>query len=139
MGKVDLFRAEYAESSASPGLMKQHYSPRARLLLFKGSNKDKVLESMIGKIEELTLSKKAGVLVPEEYRSRFKDSQIIFQSLGPSDNLDLIAQNLFSGMRLLDSQGVDCILTMAPPQHYIGQAIFDRLYKAAGSQIIVVD
>jgi L-threonylcarbamoyladenylate synthase len=94
---------------------------------------------MKSKINELTLSKKVGVLVPEEYRSCFEDSPIIFQSLGASDDLDLIAQNLFSRMRLLDSQGVDCILTIAPPQQYIGRAIFDRLYKAAGSRIIIVD
>jgi len=137
-GKVELFRTGDTDLSISPGLMKQHYAPKAKLLLFEGQQ-DRVLVLMKNKIDELTLNHRVGVLAPEEVLSQFDGRQVVMESLGSFNDLETVAKNLFSRMRSLDSRGVDYILALAPPRQRLGLAIFDRLYKAAGSQVITVD
>jgi hypothetical protein len=109
------------------------------MLLFEGKKKDKVLNCIRDKARKLGLTCRVGVLVLEEDCSYFGGQKVILRNLGPFNNLELMAKNLFSGIRSLDSLGADYILATAPPRWHIGLAIFDPLFKAAGSQTIVVD
>lgn len=139
VGAVEISRGKDKGLPISPGLMKQHYAPKARLLLFEGRNRDKLLASMKAKVRELTRIGKVGVLVPEEVRADFKGLDIEIENLGSFNDLERVARSLFSRIRNLDNRGVDYILTLAPPREGIGLAIYDRLYKAAGSRTIEVD
>jgi L-threonylcarbamoyladenylate synthase len=139
VGRIDLLWPGNIVQPHSPGLLKQHYAPKARLVLFEGRQKDKVLKSIQEKAGEMALTHRVGVLVPEEDCSYFDGQNVILQNLGSFDDLDLMAKNLFSAIRSLDNLGVDYIFAIAPPHRYIGLAIFDRLYKAASSQLTVVN
>jgi L-threonylcarbamoyladenylate synthase len=119
--------------------MKQHYAPRARVLLFNGMCREKVIVAMGEKIKELKKGGKIGVMVPKEELSYFTDEDVVAVGLGPFTTMETVARNLFAAMRTLDKKGVDYIFALAPGKEGIGLAVFDRLFKAAGSQLIEVD
>ncbi|MBM3142601.1 MAG: threonylcarbamoyl-AMP synthase [Chloroflexi bacterium] len=126
----------------APGQMKQHYAPRAKMMLFVGKRRKKVIISMRERIKELgKMGKvgKIGVMVPEEYLTYFNNENVVAVGLGSLTSTEAAAKKLFETMRALDKIGVNYILALAPSKKGIGLAIFDRLFKAAGSQLIEVD
>jgi L-threonylcarbamoyladenylate synthase len=50
---------------------------------------------------------------------------------GPWDDGDTLARRLFAGLRALDEAGVELILCPVPAMGGIGDALRDRLEKAA--------
>ncbi|MFH1087958.1 MAG: Sua5 family C-terminal domain-containing protein, partial [Chloroflexota bacterium] len=140
LGKVTAPAAEPEERGLkSPGRMKKHYAPRARLFLFVGDRREKVTAAMKERIGQLKAQSRIGVMVPEEEVASFAGTGAVVASLGSFDALEEVARRLFEVMRSMDGQGVDYIFALAPPQKGIGLAVFDRLYKAAGSQLVQVD
>ena len=119
--------------------MKQHYAPRARLLLFDGKCRERVIAAMREMVKELNKGSGIGVMVPEEELFHFSNEEAVVIGLGSFTNMEAVARNLFATMRALDRSKVDYILTLVPPREGIGLAVFDRLFKASGSQLIEVD
>lgn len=99
------------ERPHSPGQLASHYAPRAAVRL------------------------NATSLRPGEALLAFGPDALA--TLGPSINLsttgDLVeaAANLFAALRTLDAEGVDGIAVMPIPNHGLGEAINDRLQRAA--------
>lgn len=135
LGEVSLSGAEGVIKS--PGQLKKHYSPKAQVILFSGEGEG-VIEAIKEKIRELKPKGKVGLLLPEEKILYFKDEDVLLWDLGSYKALDVVAKRLFYSLRSLDREGVDFIIAIAPPKEGIGLAIYDRLFKAAGSQKIDV-
>ena len=121
----------------SPGQMKQHYAPRAKMLLFGGKCQERVIQAMRERLNELKKGNQIGVMVPEEELCHFTEAEVV--TIGSFAIMEEVARKLFTAMRTLDDRGVSYILTLAPPKAGIGLAIFDRLFKASGSRLIEVD
>jgi L-threonylcarbamoyladenylate synthase len=121
--------------SPSPGLLPRHYTPRARLILVKGTS-NRVLEEMAS-LSRLHLSDgvQVGLLITDEEKPYFERLPVRIVTLGPAGDLIQIARNLYAGMRMLDAQGVDVIIAHDFGKSGLGLAINDRLRRAA-SQII---
>lgn len=137
LGEVSVLSREDASVLKSPGQMKQHYAPKARVLLYDGEHRDKAIEAMKAKVEQLKRGSKVGVMVPEEEVCHF-GNDVVVMSMGSFADLEGVASRLFEILRAFDRMEVDYIMALAPPKKGIGLAIFDRLFKAAGSQIIEV-
>ncbi len=125
-------------SVPAPGMMLKHYSPRADLRLFDGPD-ERLHPALIQAVQELSdQGLRAGLLVADEDQEALSSLGVPIVSLGSLSNLREIARNLFAGLRLLDTQGVDVILARAYPPSGIGLAIRDRLLRAAEGHIIHV-
>jgi len=129
---------EPTEPLPSPGLLRRHYAPRAKLLLFDGPE---ALPKLVKHLEELSdRGERVGLLAPEEQLEELAPAAAsagaLLRSLGSLADLEGMARGLFATLRALDQEGVGYILVLAPPREGLGLAIFDRLYKAAGSTII---
>jgi L-threonylcarbamoyladenylate synthase len=59
------------------------------------------------------------------------DAAIAVMNLSPRSNVDEAAANLFGYLRALDSKGARRIAVMPVPHHGLGEAINDRLRRAA--------
>jgi L-threonylcarbamoyladenylate synthase len=57
------------------------------------------------------------------------------ETLSTSGNLDEAAAQLFQAMRRLDGQGFDYLLARPIPSHGLGEAICDRLRRAAEGKV----
>lgn len=95
----------------APGMMASHYAPRARLRLSAGTVE----------CEEALLA--FGPDAPTGGRA--------VCNLSESGDLREAAANLFSMLRRLDMSGVETIAVMPIPDHDLGEAINDRLARAA--------
>ncbi len=109
----------------SPGVGIRHYAPRAKVVLTQGSRQALLhgLESAVGE--------KTGVMLPEGWEIHALDPKPEVYVWGRWDRQEQLAARLFAGLRELDERGVDRILCPLPPGGGLGQAIRDRLDKAA--------
>jgi L-threonylcarbamoyladenylate synthase len=123
---------------ASPGRMERHYSPRAKLILFRGPERE-VLATMGERVRELSgAGKTVGLLVSSEDKSAFDESQATIEDLGSREDAQRIATRLFAAMRALDARGIDVILVRGFGATGLNLAIEDRLTKASGGRIVEV-
>ena len=108
-------------SLPSPGVGIRHYAPRARMVLVEGSAMAlrAALEAETGL---------PGVLLPSGWTV---SQDAVIQTWGSWEDPDSLATGLFAGLRALDDRGVSVILCPLPEPGGIGDAIRDRLQKAA--------
>ena len=139
LGRVTVFSGMNEESLKSPGQMKQHYAPSAKVLLFHGKCQKKIIAAMRETINKLNKGYNIGIMVPEEMFFHFHNEEVISEGLGSFTDMKAVARNIYTKMRLLDNKKVSHILALAPPEEGIGLAVYNRLFKAAGSQLVEVD
>lgn len=107
----DLPRAAPISSTPmSPGLLASHYAPNARLRL----------DATEARPGEALLA--FGPAAP---------SQSLVINLSPSADLTEAAANLFAALRAFDEAGADAVAVMPIPDRGLGEAINDRLRRAA--------
>lgn len=117
---------QHPASMPSPGVGIRHYAPRARLMLVAGSVAG--LQDALHVAISHSDSASVGVLLPHGWPIR---GDAVLQSWGRWDDPESLAATLFAGLRALDDQGVSLILCPLPESGGIGDAIRDRLHKAA--------
>jgi len=101
--------AEDRDSPAAPGMLASHYAPRARLRL--EARQAQPGEALLG----------FGPDAPRETAL----------NLSPSGDLREAAANLFAYLRELDAANTEAIAVMPIPREDLGEAINDRLERAA--------
>lgn len=120
----------------APGMKYKHYAPKADLILVNGAQ-----EKVIQKINELVSmaqesGKKTGVIGTDETCGRYQAG--IVKSIGTRSEEDTIARHLYEILREFDDLDVDVIYSESFSTPRIGQAIMNRMLKAAGHQVIEV-
>jgi len=135
-----VFEARYIAddtSAPSPGTLLKHYSPRAQVIIFKGSG-DAVIEAMCRKAKQHHADKqRVGIMACDQDAAAFEKLDARLVLLGNDD--ESMALCLFAGLRTLDEAEVDVILVRAPQPSGIGLALYDRLIRAAEGHVIDVD
>lgn len=140
LGEVEMDRGLIAPESGvhpkAPGMKYRHYAPKADLIIVEGE-----AEKVRRKINELVQQqisegKKVGVIGTDESLSYYKDGDV--RSIGSRKDEITIAQHLFGLLREFDESDISVIYSEAFETPQIGQAIMNRLIKAAGHQIIRV-
>lgn len=120
----------------APGMKYRHYAPKAALTVVEGED-DKVIDKINFLVKAAVDSgKKVGVMASQKMLDLIECG--IKVSLGSGDNEDEIARNLFACLRDFDDMDVDVIYSEGFSENGIGQAIMNRLLKAAGHSVIVV-
>jgi L-threonylcarbamoyladenylate synthase len=109
-----------AEGLASPGMGMRHYAPRARLLLVADQ------AEMLRAIGEA--GPEVGVMLPDGWDAG--DAGAIFR-WGTWGAAEVLARWLFAGLRMLDERGVTVIVCPVPEMGGLGEAVRDRIEKAA--------
>ena len=124
-------------SPKAPGMKYKHYAPRAELTMFEGPV-SKVIE-IIGKRAELDEKDgdKVGIIATDESKHLYKCGRVV--SIGSRKDEETIARGLYSILRDFDDMGVDVIYSETFYDDDLGQAIMNRLIKAAGYKIVSVD
>ncbi len=131
-----IIAADDTRKPKAPGMKYKHYAPKAEMIIVDGAQ-----DAVIAKINELTAAKRAegkkvAVIATEETKERY-DAQIIL-SMGRRSDEDAIAQHLYKILRECDELDVGEIYSECFQTPRIGQAIMNRLLKAAGHTVIHV-
>lgn len=131
VGGVGVWKAGSKSVVKSPGMKYRHYAPKAKLILVEYNNKAEAAE-IIKKLirENKKQQKRVGVMAVSETRNSYPEADLVL-TLGSRNNLKVIARNLFKTLRIFDENKIDIILAEGFPEKGIGQAIMNRLSKAA--------
>lgn len=116
---------------ASPGMKYRHYSPSAPVYLVCGDD-DKVIEFFLEKQEK----ENCGILCFDGDTERLSDKNVL--TFGNADDEQAQAHLLFDRLRKFDSMDVEKIYARMSSERGLGLAVYNRLIRAAGFEIINV-
>jgi len=125
------------ENPPAPGMKYTHYSPDAPLYILSGDD-EKIIDFVkksVGRDDRGTPHARFGFLCFDEMLKYFTDHKNII-SIGQRNNLEEQAKNLFDALNKFNNLGIDIIYSVEPVRSEIGEAIYNRLIKAAGGKII---
>jgi L-threonylcarbamoyladenylate synthase len=129
--------ADAAESEAaprSPGMKYTHYAPQGELTLVQGEPVQVAayIRAEVDKAKKR--GETAGVLAFEE-RIAFYEGDLVL-SCGSEKLIEEAAHRLYAALREFDAAKVQRIWAECAPEHGIGEALMNRMAKAAGNRII---
>ena len=131
-----LIAADSKVRPKAPGMKYRHYAPKADLAIVEGPE-----EAVVKKINELAAEAKAhgeqvGNIATDETKDRYPEGLVV--SIGSRKEEETIAHHLYEVLRDFDQSAVRSIYSEAFYTPRMGQAIMNRLLKAAGHKIIQV-
>ena len=131
-----LIAADSKVHPKAPGMKYRHYAPKADLAIVEGPE-----EAVVKKINELAAEAKVhgeqvGIIATDETKDRYPEGLVV--SIGSRKEEETIAHHLYEVLRDFDQSAVRSIYSEAFYTPRMGQAIMNRLLKAAGHKIIQV-
>ena len=120
----------------APGMRYKHYAPKGDLTIISGE--EDIVVATINQMAKEALDKgqRVGIIATSESADRYKDGQVLV--IGDRADEGSIAHNLYDILRQFDEIGVDVIYSESFATPKMGQAIMNRLLKAAGQKTIEV-
>ncbi len=124
------------EAPKAPGMKYRHYAPKGSLTIVEGNR-----DAVTAYINEQTMALQAqevktGVIATDETKDAYRGD--VIKSAGSRNDEEAIARHLFRILREFDDDGVEEIFSESFHSQGIGQAIMNRLLKAAGHHVIKV-
>lgn len=125
-----------AQRPKAPGMKYRHYAPKGELSIVEGDP-----EAVVDRINSLcacaaAAGKKTGIIATDETFSRYRATSV--KSVGSRGDEEAIAHSLYRILREFDDEEIEVMYTESFPTDGMGQAIMNRLLKAAGHRIITV-
>ena len=106
---------------AAPGTLASHYAPRARVIAVAPHEVPAAVAAQTGRV---------AVLAPSGAFATWPALAALAHPL-PDDDAGM-ARELYAALRDLDAAGVDVVIAALPPAAGLGEAVGDRLRRAAG-------
>ncbi|MCI8286542.1 MAG: threonylcarbamoyl-AMP synthase [Lachnospiraceae bacterium] len=131
---ITLIKPDSGIVPKAPGMKYRHYAPAGRLVIVEGTpgqvadyiNRQSVLDKEAGE--------KTGILGTEELLEQYHAD--VVKCIGSREDEETIARNLFSALRDFDDEQVTSIYSESFSSQGLGQAIMNRLLKAAGHRVV---
>lgn len=134
---VTMFSADTGQAPKAPGMKYRHYAPKGLLTIVEGTEKQVVnYVNQIAK-EDCARGEKVGVIAVEESAPLYKAS--VVKCVGSRNDEESIARHLYEILRQFDEENVTVIYSESFLTEGFGQAIMNRLLKAAGHHVVTLD
>lgn len=138
LGEVEVDTALIAPDSGiapkAPGMKYRHYAPKGELVIFEGE-RDIVVAGINREAAcQRAAGKKTGVICTDETKPLYEADSV--KSTGSRGDDESAARELFRILREFDDEGVERIYSESFDEGPLGQAIMNRLMKAAGHKVI---
>lgn len=133
LGEVELDSAvlnklKDGQKAASPGMKYKHYAPKANVILLKCTD-----DEFINYVNRCGGSGVAALCCDEDARKLC----VKYISLGKRNDYEAHAQRLFDSLRRIDGYGnIVTVYTRLPSTDGVGLAVYNRLIRAAGFEVI---
>jgi L-threonylcarbamoyladenylate synthase len=129
-----LIAADDTKKPKAPGMKYRHYAPKAKMIIVEGPQ-----EAVISHINTEARKKKnegsrVAVIATEETRTDYEADVVL--CIGKRSDEESIAQHLYRILRECDELSVDVIYSESFRTPRMGQAIMNRLLKAAGHTVV---
>lgn len=120
-------KIEDGRKALSPGMKYKHYSPKARVIIVEGN-----LESFISYVS-MHDSEKTYSMIFDSDKNLFP-----FKNLTYGDTSLRQAHEIFDKLREFDKLGAEIVFVRCPQKEGIGLAVYNRLLRAAGFEVITL-
>ncbi len=140
LGEISIDRTIIDSTSTqkpkAPGMKYKHYAPKGDLMIVQGAQ-EKVVEYINSEsAKAMDQGKKVGIIGTESTKMLYKAD--VVKSVGSREDEKTIAHELFKVLREFDDEGMDVMFSESFDDSGIGQAIMNRLLKAAGHNVKVL-
>lgn len=133
-GDLDAPAPGCGEAPRAPGMKYRHYAPAGSLVIVEGEQ-ERVLAYVNGQTAaDGAAGEKTGVIATKETGGRYRAD--VIKCVGSREDEEGIARRLFAVLREFDEEGVTKIYSEAFSSQGLGQAIMNRLLKAAGHHVV---
>lgn len=125
----------------APGMKYRHYAPSADFKMYRGDVVNVSKKIILLANEKANAGIKTGIITANQHLHLYEgrlNNEITVVSLGDLDKPETIANNLFKVLRDFDKIETKFIFGETFSENNVGQAIMNRLTKAAGYNIIDV-
>jgi L-threonylcarbamoyladenylate synthase len=131
-----IIAADDTRKPKAPGMKYRHYAPKADMVIVDGEQ-----DAVVRRINELVRTKRAAgqrtaVIATEETKDRYEADVVL--CIGARADETAIAQHLYRILRECDELEADAIYSESFETPRMGQAIMNRLLKAAGHVVLHV-
>ena len=120
----------------APGMRYRHYAPKGTLTIVSGQ-REEVAAFIREKTAEKDGGKRYGVIACSQNVAMYPDADLVADA-GSMDDEKEIASRLYDVLRRCDDENIDVIFSEEFDTPEMGQAIMNRLIRAAGHNIIKV-
>lgn len=140
VGKVEvdqtILDGNSAKAPKAPGMKYRHYAPKGNLIIVEGQA-DRVTAYINEQLAACKLEGcRTGVIATDETKESYLADSV--KSAGKRGDEAQIAKQLFRILREFDDEGIQSIYAESFEGKGVGQAIMNRLLKAAGHQVIKI-
>ena len=125
------------QSPKAPGMKYRHYAPKAELIVVEGKAEEAVKAIKQIAYEQTRLGYKVGIIGTSESLGEYTVGMV--KSIGSRENEKSVARNLYKILREFDEENVDYIYSEAFSTEGIGNAVMNRLGKAAGHHVLLAE
>ena len=122
--------SESSQAPKAPGMKYRHYAPKAKLTIVEGSLKEEVFAIRQLAYEKSRQGVQVGIIGTNETVEFYTHGLV--KNIGSRENEKTIARNLYRILREFDEEDVSEIYSESFAIQGIGNAIMNRLEKAAG-------
>lgn len=125
----------------APGMRYRHYAPRAQMILVSGTEEAAVRKILSLAAASAAEGKRTGILAGRETAERYAASDPLFlvRTIGSRTEEEEIARHLYAVLREFDELRVDVIYSECFDTPHLGEAIMNRMLKAAGHRVICAE
>lgn len=132
LGNVEIDKAvidkiDSLETVSSPGMKYKHYSPETKIIIVDGDN-----ESFIKYVNSHSSDKVAALCYIDD-KQKLNVKTVTF---GKMNDYNMQANELFSALRKIDDLNVNIVYARCPKKSGVGLAVYNRLIRAAGFEVI---
>lgn len=120
----------------APGMKYKHYAPKGDLTIVTGDADAVIAGINKGSAEAAGCGDKIGIIATDETMGQYQAHSV--KSVGKRSDEVSIAKNLYRILREFDDEEVTVIFSESFSDGGIGQAVMNRLLKAAGHKILQV-
>ena len=137
LGQVDadttIMSGTDKKAPKAPGMKYRHYAPRGEMTIVEGDMEDVIRTINEEVCKAASKGQRTGVLCTDETLSRIRAD--VIKNAGSRSDEHEIARNIYRILREFDEERVDVIFSEGFSEDGFGQAVMNRLLKAAGYRV----
>lgn len=129
-----IFRDDSGQAPRAPGMKYRHYAPKGDLTIVEGMPEQVISYINEKSAQAMAIGEKVGIIATEEQADCYHAD--VIKNVGSRQDERGVARNLYKVLREFDDENVTIIFSEGFDAQGFGQAIMNRLLKAAGHKVI---
>ncbi len=136
---VTIYDSDTAQAPRAPGMKYRHYAPQGELVIVEGEPQRVVSYINAQAAAQEASGMRTGVIGTQEHLAQYHASSV--KNAGSRSDVHEAAKQLYTFLREFDDEEIDCMYAESfrdAQDEGFGQAVMNRLLKAAGHRVIYV-